>query len=232
MKNFSLKSLLKRVTFSLCAASPAVHALDFSIYGQAGLFGLGGGVGIGINEWVQARVGYGALSYNIDDVEVDDDDGNTLTFDAELDWGATTALVDIYPFKGTFHITAGLAASSNGIDLKGKPVSGYYTINNNTYTAAQIGSLRGEADWGGSAPYLGIGWGRSAAKDGHWSFNFDLGVLFTGKPDVSLSADCNASPTVCARLSADLEQEERDTRDELADADILPVVNFMMGYRF
>ena len=214
-------------------ASVSAQAVDFSLYGQAGLFGLGGGVGVAFNDMVQARVGYGAYSFSFDDVEVDSgDDEGELVFDADLDWGAATALIDFYPFSGAFHLTAGLALNNNSIDLKGKPSGGVYNINGNDYSADELGSLKGEADWGGTAPYVGIGWGRNVSKDGHFSFNFDLGVMFTGKPDVSLSASCSASAPQCAQLKDDLAKEEKDAEDELADADLLPIINFSVGYRF
>lgn len=233
------KSKLHVATMVLAASagfiSANAQAVDFSIYGQAGLFGFGGGVGIGFNDMLQARIGYGAYSFSIDDVEVESDDETEegqLVFDADIDWGSSTALIDFYPFSGTFHLTAGLALNKNSIELTGKPNGGVYTINGNDYTASQIGSLKGEADWGSNAPYVGIGWGRNVAKDGHFSFNFDLGVILTGEPDVSLSSSCNASGAACAQLRADIAQEEKDAEEELSDADMIPVINFSIGYRF
>ncbi len=233
MKNRSIKTVIHSALLALGMAGGSAHAMDYSIYGQAGLFGIGGGVGIAFDDRWAARVGYGQLDYSFDDVEVEDDEtGSELTYEAEVDWGAGTALIDFYPFKGSFHLTGGVAFSGNGINLTGKPTSGVFSINGTDYTAAEIGSLSGEADWGGVAPYLGIGWGRTVSKEGHWSFNFDIGVILTGEPEVSLSANCNADPATCAQLSDDLAAEEKSTEEELSDVDLMPVINFAIGYRF
>lgn len=228
----SLRKFILLTALSSACAMPA-HALDYSIYGQAGLFGLGGGAGIAFSNDLQARIGYGAFNYGISDItDEDEDTGSEVTYDADLKWSAGTALVDWHPFSGSFHLTGGLALNGSKIDVSAKPVSGTYDINGNTYTAEQVGSVKGSLDFGGAAPYLGIGWGHAVATDGRFSFLLDLGVMFTGKPDVSLKANCNASPQVCAQLNRDVLAEEDNLKDETKDFDKSLVVNFMVGYRF
>jgi hypothetical protein len=45
----------------------------------------------------------------------------------------------------------------------------------------------------GTAGYLGLGWGNSDPSD--WMFSFELGVLFSGAPEVELNYSGTAEIT-------------------------------------
>lgn len=221
-----LKSLSKALVLAgLCGASLA-HA-ELGIYAKGGTFGLGGGIGYGFNDMFTARIGYTAFDYDLD---IDTDDVN---YDGEAKVGGGEAVLDWHPFRGTFRITAGLIANRNKIDVDAK-TSQPVTVNGTTYTPSQIGSLEGTVDFKSTAPYLGIGWGNVAGKDGNFHFIADIGVVFQGSPDVKLRGTCGSAlnASQCNTLQSNVRAEEDDLNDEVSDYKHWPVINFGVGYRF
>src|SRR5262249_31270616 len=101
-----------------------------------------------------------------------------ITYDVHLKFKAVDALLDFYPSKrGTMHFTAGLLTNPATITGDGKPsAAGTFTINKNTYTSAQVGTLRATAKFPSASPYVGLGFGTPANRGGRVTFLFDLGV--------------------------------------------------------
>ncbi len=77
----------------------------------------------------------------------------------------------------------------------------------------------------GNAPYLSLGWGNHASRSGGLFFNTELGMMFTGKPDVALTTN-NAviNATNAAAIEAD-----KLKKDAL---DWFPIVKLGVGYTF
>lgn len=223
MRSKTLGKSLLAVAF--CA--PLLAHAEFGIYAKLGTYGLGGGIGYGITDTLTARLGYTAFNYDVD-IETDDVD-----YDGEVKIGGGELVLDWHPFSGTFRLTAGLVANRNKIDVDAKanqPV----TINGTTYSASQVGSLNGTVDFKSTAPYLGIGWGNVAGKNGNFHFIADIGVVFQGSPDVELNGTCGASLTLsqCNQFQSNVRVEEDDLNDEVSDMKHWPVINFGVGYRF
>lgn len=80
------------------------------------------------------------------------------------------------------------------------------------------------------APYVGIGWGNAFGRSRRWGFVTDLGVAFTGSPDVALSATGTLASDPGFR--ADLAREEADLEDDLEDFKIYPVFSANLYFRF
>lgn len=211
-----------------CVICSSANAIDYSIYAQGGLLGIGGGVGVDLSKGLQLRLGYGALNYDIDEIEDTD-----VTYDAELNLSAATALVDWHPFDGSFRLTAGVAWNNSDADVTGKPAAdGTYEFNGITYTAADVGRVKGKLDFSAAAPYFGIGWGYAVSKNGHFGFMLDLGVIYQGAPDISLSASCSTASSQCAQLQDDVAVEEKELEDSISDLEFFPVINLSVSYRF
>jgi hypothetical protein len=85
---------------------------------------------------------------------------------------------------------------------------GGYTINNSYYAASQVSKLTGTIKYNSVAPYIGLGWGNPLATDKKWGFMFDLGVMYQGKPTVTLNATGSAS-----NLNADLTEEQNTIKN-------------------
>ncbi|MFT3931775.1 MAG: hypothetical protein QM709_15915 [Spongiibacteraceae bacterium] len=221
-----LKSLKASLLATALCAPLLAHA-EFGIYAKAGTFGFGGGIGYGVTENLTARLGYTAFNY---DTDVDTDDVN---YDAEAKIGGGELMLDWHPFSGSFRLTAGMIANRNKIDVEAK-ANQSVTINGTTYTSSQLGTLDGTVDFKSTAPYLGIGWGNVAGKNGNFHFVADIGVVFQGSPDVKLNGTCGASLSApqCSQLQSNVQAEEDDLNDEVSDYKHWPVISFGLGYRF
>ena len=111
------------------------------------------------------------------------------------------------------------------------------TVNGTVYQASDVGDLSGEVKFKSTVPYLGIGWGNVAGKNGNFHFVADIGVELQGSPDVKLHGSCTAAfaasnPSECAQLNSDVAQEEKDLNDQVSDYKWWPVLNIGVAYRF
>jgi predicted nucleic acid-binding Zn ribbon protein len=216
-----------------CLAVPAASAAtpDFALAVRAGTPGVGLDLDLGLSPSFGVRVGYAGFNINHN---VDTSDVN---YDGRLKLREVTGLLDWYVLRGSFHLTAGIASNSTKLDVVGQPSQSTYTINGNTYSSSQLGSLTGELKFGNSvSPYVGFGWGNPAGENGHVHFLFDVGALYGGTPSVTLTAQCGpAAPPgspVCSQAQSDVTSEEVKLRHK---ADILqwyPMVSLGIGVRF
>lgn len=214
---------------ALCA--PLLAQADVGIYAKGGTLGLGGGVGFGISDVVTARVGYTALNLNRD-INTSDVD-----YKGKFKIGGAEALLDWYPFAGTFRVSGGLVFSRNKIDVDAKLNQSTVDINGTPYNVDSIGSLNGTVKFKSTVPYLGIGWGNVVGKEGNLHFVADIGVEYQGSPDVKLHGGCTAAflasnPTECAQLASDIKAEEKDLNNKVSDYKWWPVLNIGIAYRF
>ncbi|MFC4252376.1 MAG: hypothetical protein ACPHN2_06590 [Sinimarinibacterium flocculans] len=232
----------------LAALAQPAHAADdadTALYGGIGLRLGTGGLGIdytyGINRYVDVRAGY---YFGSIDTTAEEDD---IEYDAELEFSALSAMVDIKPFKGGFRISAGihappeLALYADGMDE--------YEVGDRRYTGDLV--LDGKADLGSAAPYLGLGWG-GTTNDRGLGVSFDIGVIFAKSPDVSLDVTgraCDSTAAPCdpdgasgfdvsgsdpraQQFQADKEQEVRNLEEDAKDFDLWPVLMIGLHYRF
>jgi hypothetical protein len=192
---------------------------------RAGTLGIGADVDVALSPHFNARVGYAEYSLN------QTVNQTAVTYDGKLKLSNPSALIDWRPFAGAFRVSLGAVFSSTKIDALGTPTpGGTFTIGNNTYSSSQVGSLTGSFKFGNSvAPYFGIGLGNVVGHQGHWSFLFDLGAMYTGTPNVSLAATCT-DPAICTQLQSDVEVEKQKLEKNLLKW--WPAINFGVGYRF
>ena len=195
-----------------------------AIAGKAGTLGLGGELATGITQNVNARVGMNMLGF---DVEEDIDD---VEYDIGLDFSSFSALVDWHVFDGSFRITGGVVSMNHELDLEGTGAPGETVeIGDGTYTWANVGILSGSVEIDDLAPYVGIGWGDLLSARKRWGFYFDLGVVFTGSPDVTYTAT-GAGTT--PGLPADLAKERDDIKEELEVFEFYPVISLGLFFQF
>jgi hypothetical protein len=186
---------------------------------------------LGLSSSFGIRVGFAGFNINHN---VDTSDVN---YEGRLKLRTITGLLDWYVFSGAFHLTAGVAGNDTKLDVVGQPTQSTYTINGNTYSSSQLGSLTGQLKFGNSvSPYVGLGWGNPAGESGHVHFLFDVGAIYGGTPSVTLTAQCGpAAPpgsSLCSQAQADVASEEAKLRHK---ADILrwyPMVSLGVAVRF
>jgi hypothetical protein len=153
--------------------------------------------------------------------------GKLETFDVLFDWYIRD--------NSAFHLTGGLVYNGTNFDAVAKPNSlGSFTLNGNSYTAADVGLLSGTVDFRKAAPYLGIGWGNPLKLNGsRWQFNSDLGTYYQGKANVHLvSIGCATSNTVCKAVATDVAAEAARLADDASSYKFYPVLRASLSYGF
>lgn len=204
------------------ASVPAAHAAEgrYSLGVGANTLGFGVDGNIRLNDHLSATASYSTFGI---DGDVDTDE---VAYSGELSSDNATVKLNWHPFAGSFHVSAGLVAGDLEAVVTGSPRAGAsYEFNGVTYTAEQVGTLRGSVAIKDSvAPYAGIGW-RSQRQG--LGFYADIGVI-AAKTSVGLSATgMLADP----RLAADLEAERASLEDEV-DLSLYPVIGAGLVWRF
>ena len=196
------------------------------ITARIGTLGAGVEVAKSLTPQFNGRLGlnFGNIGFNRTD--------SGINYDSQLNFSSVQLFGDYYPFSSSsFRVTGGLVAQNNRFSVNSKPSgNGTYTIDGTQYSASTVGSLSGEYKYGNSiAPYLGIGIGKSTNEG--FSFNADLGVMFTGSPKVTLNASnpaFNNNPTTRTQL----DNQVRQTENDLRGFNVYPVLSVGLSYGF
>ncbi|MGH7560626.1 MAG: hypothetical protein ACRENB_06385 [Gemmatimonadales bacterium] len=213
--------------FVLCltgiAITPATADAQLAVAGRISSLGVGAELSYRAGRTVGLRAAGNWLRFSremtIDEVDYD--------FTPVLENG--TALVDVYPFSGSFHVTGGVMLNGNEgrmVAVLNRPV----TIGNRTYSPAEVGSLSGRLTYGETAPYLGLGF----AGTGRIAFVFDLGVAFTGRPRAGLVGNTNLTGTERDVFESNVALEEQRVQAEIDERSYLkyhPVLSFGLKIR-
>lgn len=220
----------KIATFGLVAGmllATSVQA-QVGVTTDIGTTGFGVRLSVPVQENLNARIGFNYLNYSYSDNTRDVD------YDLKLKLKSLEALLDWFPMQSQFRISAGLVYNDNQVNATGRSNSnGEYTINGNTYNATNAGRIDGNIDFRKVAPYLGIGWGNALATNKGWGFSSDLGVLFQGPPNTSLTnSGCTLPGDDCARLASDVSAENARLRDKADSFKFYPVVRIGVSYKF
>jgi len=205
---------------------PNPDAFDWTgiaLGGKLGTLGLGAEASGYLADWMNFRAGANVLSFEYrDDIE-------DIRFDLDMDFRTVMLLLDLYPFPDSnFRVSGGVVFQDNKFRVKATP-SESEEIGDNTYTPAQIGTIRGEVEFDNVAPYFGIGVGNPVRPDTAFSFSFDFGFIFQTY-EVSLSADGTA--TGSPAFQNDLDELKDDIEDEMNKFKIYPVISFGVAYHF
>ena len=195
----------------------------FAVSGKVSTLGVGVEVTTRITPRLNARLGLNAFDYDHSVTE------GGIKYDLDLQLRSFSGLLDWHPFAGSFRLSGGLLVNRNEFSAQ----AGFTTpqlIGGRTYTPAEIGTLRSNIGFPGLAPYVGIGWGNAVEEGRRWGFVIDLGVVFQGSPDVSLTADGGlvADPI----FQADLAREREELAEGLDAFRYYPVIALGISYKF
>lgn len=226
-RNLTRRTLITAATV-VCLSLPTVAEADVNlgIAAAIGTTGYGGHVSIPVVETLNARLGFNYFSYNFS--------GNpdVVDYKFKLKLNTVDALADWHPFNGSFRLTGGLVWNGNKIDAKAKASGGEYEFDGNKYNGDLAGDVKGRIEFRDVAPYLGLGWGSAPRSRGLY-FSSDYGVIFQGKPSVTLkNRNCQLPGDGCSRLANDLAEEEKELEDYTKDFRYYPVIRFSLGFRF
>lgn len=193
-------------------------ALDTAVTAKLGTLGLGVEGTFGLTEHFNA--GLGLNRYDYDRSETIDD----IEYDLDLEWQSISLLADWHPFGNAFRFTAGLM--NNGNEVSGSSASSGLTVGDTFYPG--IG-LDAKLDFDSTAPYLGVGWGNALSADRGWGFNVDVGIMYQGSGNVTLTpTGVNASLVD----PNDIALEEERFEDDIKDYKYYPVFSFGVSYKF
>jgi hypothetical protein len=210
------------------AAAPAETALGL----KAGT--LGGGVELttGLGNQVEVRIGANAFNYS------ERREASDIEYDAEARARTATGLLDWHPGARAFRLTGGVIYNNSTIEGRSlPPASGAYNIGGIPVPVNLVGTLDGTIDFDPVSPYAGIGWGNSLRTTRRLGVSFDLGVVFLGGGDVTLTPRIPAGsplndPIARAILQVQLDREAEDIENDLQDYDYYPVLSLGLTYRF
>ncbi len=188
--------------FLAAAAVPGSLAAQMGIAARASTLGIGAELSIRAARYLGFRLGGNYFQVSRD-VTIE---SNRYTATPHFENG--TAIVDIYPFGGSFHLSGGAILNYNEGRLAAHQP---FTFNGRTYTTDQVTELTGSVTFRRTAPYVGIGF----AGQSRFAFLFDLGLGFTGTPIAVLSAEHTLEGAERAEFESRLAAEEERVQSEI-----------------
>lgn len=214
-----VRTLALAVLLAVVAPSMGV-AQGIVASGRAGTLGLGADVSFGVLPRLALRVGASFQpwepSREIDDIE----------FELQLPSPNFLGAVDLY-LAGPLRLSAGVISFGSDIEVTGdltQPVE----IGNETYSPQEIGTLTGLFDTKDVAPWAGIGLGKALGPG--VAFTLDLGVAFSGEPEVTLNATGPLSNDPV--FQANLRQEEANLQEDASLVELFPVLSIGLSIGF
>lgn len=215
------RSLCVAGILAVTLSAPAVAQVGIGI--RASTLGVGGEISLRPSRYLGLRAGGQYLRFT-----------RTATIEG-IDYDMTpklqsgTAILDLHPFGGSFHLSGGMVWNSNQGDVVAR-LAGPITIGGQTYQPDQVGSLTGKVAYDTDyAPYAGLGF----AGRGRVSLLFDLGLVFSGYPTVSLTGSPNLTGVEKDVFDQNVAQEVADIQADIESRSYLkyyPVVS--LGLRF
>jgi hypothetical protein len=209
------------VTTLACAASPAFADNEFGIGVRAST--LGGGIE---GSWqplryLDVRLGVNYFSF--------EESGSLsgINYDGTLNLESVYTTVSYHFPMSPIRVTAGIYGNGNEYNLVSDD-SAFIDIGGTVYSRAQAGTLRSTTSFEDVSPYAGIGFDFSVFR--RLGLNVDIGLLWQGDPQVTLTADGTASNNAGFRNS--LEIERREIEDEVSEFKAWPVISLGFYYNF
>ena len=191
-----------------------VLASGLFVEGHGGVllgFGAEAGMEFGM---VRARAQVNRLDYNTTE------DLDNEPYDVSLKLDSKGVLVDLFPFDGSFHVTAGLYDNNNAVHANSeRPVSINGSLLKHNASA--------DVSFSGSAGYVGLGWVFGRHNKGVTG-NLELGVMGNGGASVDLMVQ-SPHPDIS---DSDIRAEEKKIEDDINKYEYLPVIKFGIGYYF
>ena len=190
---------------------------------------LGGGIELAhaFTETLGFRLAANGLNHNTTETY------ESVNYDAKLKLATGQLLLDWFPFSNNFRISAGAMYNGNKLTLDGIPSpGGTFTINGISYPTSEVSALNGTVGFKTAAPYVGLGYGRPVGKG--LLFTADLGVLFQGAPQSTLTATCAAgTPALtCSQIQSSVAAEQAQLNDDMSKYQYYPVVSIGLAYVF
>jgi len=205
------KLMLKTASCVAVAAalSSSAFADTIAVGPKVSTQGIGAEARMPVMENGFVRIGANYFKFNNDHTiknfgsELADEIGAPGEFNFDLDFKGKVTLMtvpvmfDYHPFDNSgFRISAGIAYNGNKVDIKGtikNPAAinantGQLTALNNINVDNRVGTVKGKVKIGSSVGgLLTLGYDSSFVSQNPLSFNFEAGIMYTGKPKLTVS---------------------------------------------
>lgn len=203
---------------------------------KAGSTGIGLEASTPLSEHINLRASASLFSYSTNLAE----DGMNVNGSLELRNAST--ILDIYPFRNSFHISPGITAY-NRTGLKATlavPGGQSFSLGGDSYTSDPSAPINGTAIVnlaGKVAPRITMGLGNMIPRKGHFGYLMEIGFQYMAQPTVFLGISGNGctgpNSTNCASVAqSDIAQEQSDLRNDLTPLRFYPILSIGVGYRF
>lgn len=219
MRNGLSKILILLAGISFASNAAAEDNLWLGV--KAGTLGLGVEATWRPIDWVDLRVGANIYDFSDSGREAG------IGYDADLNLETYYLTGNLRFPLSPFRLTVGIFQNSNEIELVSTDATSF-DIGGTTFTPADVGTLSSTVTFEGTAPYLGIGFDFELVN--RLGLTLDMGVLWQGEPDVSLSANglLANDPTFLSLLDA----ERDELSDEFDSYKAYPVISLGLNFNF
>jgi len=223
-KNLFSKTLFSALLTIGLIAPASAKARNIAVGLRGGSAGVGGEVTIGLLSKLNFRSGLNFFSY----------DGSGKESETEYDYTvklrSVPLLLDYHPFDNGFKVTSGIFINNSKVTGVAQPEGMMLNIGGIEYEILDIGDVNGKIDFRKTSPYVGIGWGNALNKSSTVKITVDIGVLFQGKPNVTLEPTIDTS--LIPGFDDSLEKESADLKKDLEYLQYYPVVSAGVAYSF
>lgn len=202
----------------LVLVAPAPAAAQIGVAGRVSTLGIGGELSWRGGKTLGLRGGINYFQFSKDATV------ENIAYHLTPHLENYTAIVDLFPFSGSFHLSGGMLYNKNRGTMLAKLTSNI-EIGNTTYTPDQVGSLTGTVDFRHTSGYVGLGF----SGQGRVSFLFDFGVGLTGTPHVDLVGTTPLTGQAKTTFDANVQSELEQIRTEIDGKSYLkyhPVLSF------
>lgn len=222
----TMKTTLRGIGLSvlLITTQASYAAGGFGLTAKVGTLGYGIEGTTGLAENVNLRFGYNGLSSDFYRDYDYDMNGTTATFDTKASLESISLLVDWHAFNAAFRFTGGLMYNNN--KFEGTAPQSFYNIGGTVYDVGLDATVEASRRY---APYFGVGWGNAVKKGSHWILSADLGLMFQGPLDVTLTPTGSNAGLVDP---GDIAREESSLEDDLDFFRLYPVASIGATYHF
>lgn len=224
MKTFFATAVVLAVTLLPGSNAMADDNLWFGV--KAGTLGLGLEASWRPIPWFDLRAGANKYDY--------DDTGSQagINYDATLALETYFLTANLRFPLSPFRMTVGAYANGNEVQLVSQDMS-TYTIGDDSFSPADVGTLRSTTSFDGVAPYIGAGFDFNLV--GRLGLSLDFGVLLHGEPIVTLTSDGTLASDpgpLGDQFRAALEDERLQLEAEVEDLKAYPVISLGFNFNF
>ncbi|MCQ8184431.1 hypothetical protein [Parvularcula maris] len=208
---------------ALLSAAQAGVGADVTV----GTPGVSGSLHLQVTPFVTLRGSYNFFEFDFDDQEYDD-----IVYDAGVDFSQVGGFVDVHPFMNGFTVTGGVLFGERRVDLSATPTEGV-EIGGFIFRPEEVGSLEGDASFGDTAYYAGIGWDSTTHGLMPVSLVVRAGVAMTDSPTVFMqNVGGIDDPLIQAEIDQRLQLEIAELESEFEDFRFFPMISVGIGVGF